>query len=383
MDNSSSASLITIDKLLDSLGFDLWITLIATFLLPIVSIVGIVLCALSLWIFFQRVFVDPVFFYYRLLCLVYIIHLIHNIPYGILFAPRYFPQMNTFLSAMFQIYYNAVTNFMYHYEDTLQMAILLTRMITFSPLVKKHFTAKPQTVALSLFFICLLIDLPIVFTFKISSFGYYFYTDAHGEKRNATFYYFESSDFSLSLYGQIILGLTGFFLNLFLTLVVGVILNIVSYIQYRTYLDEKRLKFEEYRMKSKEKTLPSPLNEQTTLHLLKEIRYSSSRLPETMTQKEIDENKAENNMFRMNITQCSLSIIMRIIFMFVYVYFLFFYSFSGSLLFLIGNDLLVAIEMTISILIFYSFNKLFREEFKKKCSKKREINDNNASEVLF
>lgn len=313
------------------------------------------LCALSLCIFCRRSrFLDQTFVYYRLLCLVYIIHLAHNVPYGILFAPHYFPQVNSYTSSLFQIYYNVATNFLYHFEDSLQIAIVLTRMKIFSSFLRQHFTFPSRYVVLSLFLTCLLIDLPVVFTFKINSFGRYFYMNEFGKRINATFYYFESSEFSLSPFGQIILVFTGFFLNLFLTLFISVTLNITYFIQYKTYLEERRSKVEEYRLVSFEVTTSSI----ATPNLVRARPRETRRL----TVKEIDEQNAESNMFWMTLTLCLMSILTRVLFMFAYVFFLFFYSFSNSLLLLIANDLIVAIEMSASIFIFYSFNRIFREE---------------------
>ena len=311
------------------------------------------LCALSLCIFCRRSrFLDQTFVYYRLLCLDYIIHLAHNVPYGILFAPHYFPQVNSYTSSLFQIYYNVATNFLYHFEDSLQIAIVLTRMKIFSSFLRQHFTFPSRYVVLSLCLTCLLIDLPVAFTFKINSFGRYFYMNEFGERINATFYYFESSEFSLSPFGQIILVFTGFFLNLFLTLFISVTLNITYFIQYKTYLEERRSKVEEYRLVSFEVTTSSI----ATPNLVR------ARPTRRLTLKEIDEQNAESNMFWMTLTLCLMSILTRVLFMFAYVFFLFFYSFSNSLLLLIANDLIVAIEMSASIFIFYSFNRIFREE---------------------
>jgi hypothetical protein len=33
------------------------------------------------------------------------VHLIHNIPRGLLYTPKYFPNMNSYLSSFYQIYY--------------------------------------------------------------------------------------------------------------------------------------------------------------------------------------------------------------------------------------------------------------------------------------
>ena len=117
------------------------------------------------------------------------------------------------------------------------LAILLTRMKIFNSFVRKHFTQKPQLIASSLFLTCLFIDSPVAFALKISS--YHYYTDNKQENVN-TFYIMTASDFSSTPYGQLLLAFTSFFLNLLLTLVVGVIMNIVSVCQYKSYLRGKK-----------------------------------------------------------------------------------------------------------------------------------------------
>ncbi len=64
------------------------------------------------------------------------------------------------------------------------------------------------------------IGIPVAFSLKISPFGNYFYIGSKGV------YYNSSSDFSKTVFGQIILGVTSFFLNFFQTLLVEIILNV-------------------------------------------------------------------------------------------------------------------------------------------------------------
>ena len=101
-------------------------------------------------------------------------------------------------NSMFVIYYHLLAGLLFHFEDTLQMAILLTRMKIFNSFVRKHFTQKPQLIASSLFLTCLFIDSPVAFALKISS--YHYYTDNKQENVN-TFYIMTASDFSLTPYG--------------------------------------------------------------------------------------------------------------------------------------------------------------------------------------
>ena len=144
-----------------------------------------------------------------------------------------------FYNSIFVIYYHLLAGFglWFTLRILCTLAILLTRMKIFNSFVRKHFTSKPQLIASSLFLTCLFIDSPVAFALKISS--YHYYTDNKQENVNI-FYIMTASDFSSTPYGQLLLAFTSFFLNLLLTLVVGVILNIVSVCQYKLYLREEK-----------------------------------------------------------------------------------------------------------------------------------------------
>ena len=193
-------------ELLDQLGFEMWQTVVNTFILPVINLIGTAMCSFSLWIFSRSSFEDPIFFYYKLLCFVNIILLLHNIPRFVLFSPFYFPWINTYLASVYQIYYITVAFFLYHFEDVLQMGILLHKMKYFSPFVKKYFKARPQFISFIFFLICLLIGIPLGFSLKISSFGDYFYFDSNGVKQFSTLHYYASSDFSQTPLGQFLIG---------------------------------------------------------------------------------------------------------------------------------------------------------------------------------
>ena len=134
----------SLDVLLNQLGYEKWEKVINIFILPPINLISVALCSFSLWIFSQSSFKDSILFYYKLLCFVNIINLLHNIPACFLFSPRYFPSINTFYTSVYQIYYDTLSYFLYHFEDVLQMRILLHKMKFFSPFVRKYFTAKPQ-----------------------------------------------------------------------------------------------------------------------------------------------------------------------------------------------------------------------------------------------
>lgn len=184
---------VTLNELLDSLGFDNWKTFTATFVFPIMNLSGVLFSSLSLWIFCKPVFtrLSPVFFYYRLLCLIYILHSIHHLPFSYCFSPRYFPSLhNSYSCSIYLAYNQIVSNFMFHYEETLQMGILLNRMKTFSPFVNRHLNLTPQRTSLVFFIVCLVIKIPYFFAFNIISLSdYYTYqnTETSDEMFNGKF----------------------------------------------------------------------------------------------------------------------------------------------------------------------------------------------------
>ena len=117
------------------------------------------------------------------------------------------------------------------------MAILLARKKLFSPYVERKFNGTPQRISLILFGVCFRIDFPFAFSFQVKPLGSLNTTE---QNATATFYFSSSSDFSVSPFGKILLGLTTFFLNLFLSLVVDVILNIFSLNQFKSYAVKRR-----------------------------------------------------------------------------------------------------------------------------------------------
>ena len=54
----------SLDQLLDLLGFSTWMTITASFVLPTINFIGIILCSLSAWIFFDKKFVCILFCFF-------------------------------------------------------------------------------------------------------------------------------------------------------------------------------------------------------------------------------------------------------------------------------------------------------------------------------
>ena len=170
-----------------------------------------------------------------------------------------------------------------------------------------------------------------------------------------TFYIMTASDFRSTPFGQLLLAFTSFFLNLLLTLVVGVFLNIVSMYQYKSYLrEEKKQRDEAYKRAS---------NPGKSEQVLKR---------QEMTLKEIRERKAEKNLLLMTLTLSSISILSRILLMFFYVFYFVLPDFNKRII-ACTVYLIYTLAPSASIFVFYSFNKLFRSEFDKRILRKRPL----------
>ena len=72
-----------------------------------------------------------------------------SISYGVTIWPLYFPGLNSYVTSVYKIYHSFLALLFFHFEDVLQMAILLHKMKLFSPFVKKYFSKSPQFISLS------------------------------------------------------------------------------------------------------------------------------------------------------------------------------------------------------------------------------------------
>jgi len=157
----------------------------------------------------------------------------------------------------------------------------------------------------------------------------------------------DSSDFSLSPFGRVFLGFSSFFLNRFLSLCVGIFLNIISIYQYKSYLKRKQSETERLEMSS--------VNNRLVI----------SRELEQLDWRERNERNKKKNMLYMALTLCSISIFSGLAHVLGYVYFFFFRTFEGIITVAVVYFFINAFVPTVSIFIFYLFNKMFRFELKK------------------
>jgi hypothetical protein len=93
---------------------------------------------------------------------------------------------------------------------------------------------------------------------------------------------------------------------------------------------------------------------------------SSQRESIQMSLRHRNKLQMEKNTLCMAFALSSISILWRIFFIVSYIYFFYFNSFTASLVIALISFLIHTLEPILSIFIFYSFNQMFYDEFKKK-----------------
>ena len=81
----------TFAEILDSIGYVCFVDMIYLTLFPIIGITGTIFNIINAWIYFNKEFDQPGFFYFKLLSVVQCGNTFLAIAYGISYSPRYFP----------------------------------------------------------------------------------------------------------------------------------------------------------------------------------------------------------------------------------------------------------------------------------------------------
>ena len=239
--SSIEANLSNVVDLLNSLGYDNFSYITYQFAMPIIGVFGLILCSLSIWIFFTRKeFQIKMYDYHRFLVIIYWTHLALSIPYAFFFTPRYLPSINTYPWAALQCFYFTFSNFECHLAGIIGIGIILDRERNFSPLVKKYYTLEPRTNCLIFLAVSVLINLVCAFDFVPGFAGsYYYIDDKTGQKLVNTYYYPVFTNFAAS-YEGFISTLLVYVVRDLVTLIVGIVLNIISAVHLRNYYRKKR-----------------------------------------------------------------------------------------------------------------------------------------------
>jgi hypothetical protein len=134
--NSTTPPLLPIDVLLSMAGFIHFDMIMFQFVMPTIGILGALLCSSSVYIFFRAAPPnkgfnnEPVYVYFKVISVVYLIHLLALIPHGFFFTASayYFPQLDLQACMLFQLVYITFSNIFFHYTGILELIIVLDRM---------------------------------------------------------------------------------------------------------------------------------------------------------------------------------------------------------------------------------------------------------------
>ena len=340
-----SESNITLNELLDDLGFVQFDYIVYQFVIPFVGTCGSLLSLLTTWIFFKAEFRNEMYDYYRVLSIVHFIHLSLSVPYGLFFTPRYFSNIDTYSWATYQSFYITFSNFLCHYAGVLEVGIIMDRLRVFSPFVKKYYILLPKVMCFLFFIACCFINLFEVFVYIPGPGGVYYYKDQHSGFKQNTFYYVVVTPFSVSVTGQIMTKIVYIVRDLF-TLIASIALNIISMIYLEQYL------------KKKKNFVRQP---HSHINLSPTNAYSQQEISSIYdSAKEEKRRKTELKLIEMVIVLVFLAILERLILFACNIYYLFALNYITLILGTI-TDLVLLLHPFFSFFLFLFFNSIFKK----------------------
>ena len=344
----------SVSDLLFSLGFVDFDLVIYEFVIPSIGLVGLILCTISIWIFFvKKAFKNQIYDYYRFLVTVYWIHLLLSIPYGLFFTPRYFPSINSYPWAILQSFYITFSNFLCHLTGVIEIGILMDRMKNFSSFVKKYYMLSPRKNCLIFLIACILINIFIAFVYVPGYAGDYYYFDSNtGLKKQNSFFYVVITDFAAS-YEGLLLTIIVYVIRDLVTLTVGIILNILSFVQFKLYLKKKSNMQMQRNQVLESRSMP--------LEIITILTLNNSN--ETNVKREV-------HFLYMILTLCFNSIVSRIFLFSCNFYYLYVLDYVTLILGTVIDLVLVSVPAS-SFFVFYFFNKHFKNAFWKLFSNKK------------
>ena len=381
--SDSMANLTSVIDFLNSLGYNNFCYIVYQFVLPIIGSIGLILCSFSMYIFFcRKEFKIKMYDYYRCLVVVYWAHLVFGIPYALFFTPRYMPSINTLPWAGLQSFYFTFSNFACHLAGIIEIGIILDRERNFTPLVKKYYMLEPLYNCLIFLIVSIAINLVCAFDFVPGVSGSFYYIDTTtGQKQENTYYWPVFTNFASS-YAGYVSTLAVYVIRDLLTLIVGIVLNVISTIHLYNYYKKKRLYGKiQPRPQPKTVTINDPQTTQNNSHSIESLvknqtAYLTSDAPTTSNNasasaktKGINSNAAvaeekkknlEIKLLIMVVVLCFISILERSILLACNIYGA--TGLMNDLSLLLGTlvDFVLTLGPAISFFVFYFFNNNFQ-----------------------
>ena len=219
-----------------------------------------------------------------------------------------------------------------HLTGVIDCLILLDRIKTFSPRVKKAFTIPEKKLLSILLLICLFVDFFPIFQYSAYGFDWKYYS-SDGKVNTYTVYFLAASAIASSKIGLII-EIIVFVIRDGFTLAFQITLNLICFIQVKRQVDKKNSMMST--------SAPSSIN-------------SNDR-------KNKRQRQYETNMSLMVILLCLISTLVRITTLTCAIYWLLAYDLIGAVLG-VSADTIIVINSTLPFFIFLRFNRKFRANF--------------------
>jgi hypothetical protein len=346
--NDENSSISSLDEILVTLGFlpiDIYIYEIV---MPIVASLGLLLCIISVRILFNKIFTTFTYDYYRIITISYIIQLMFAIPYGMCFTPFYFPDMNSHSCAIVQCIYIPYSSFTSNFAAILEIAVLLEGIKIMNLFVKRHFTITSRKMILISFLTTLILNAIYGMVYVPFYAGDFYYYNSNMTFAKNSLWYVSSSSLATSHIGSIVLLIFYFIRDIF-TMAIAFFLNIFSLYEMKKYL-----KIQSSILNQSLPALSLPKASNLTFNVISQTR-----------------RKSEKNAIKLILTRCFISTITRCVIVLCDVYYLFSTDYIATLIGAI-SDLVLVVGPTFSFFVFYHFNRDFRKEFEKMCSKAHE-----------
>ena len=125
-----------------------------------------------------------------------------------------------------------------HFSGVIECIILLDRLKTFSPFIKRAFTISPKKITFILLCVCLFIDFFPIFQYSAYEYDYYYYT-SDGQVSMYKVYFSLASAIAGTYFGSII-EIAVFVIRDGVTLAFSISLNIICFIQMKNHIVKKQ-----------------------------------------------------------------------------------------------------------------------------------------------
>ena len=343
---------MTIAELLDEYGFLPFDTISFQFGMPLIGATGSLFAFVSIWIFFQKKFNDPLYDYFKVIACINLVHLLAYIPHGFCFTPRYLPEINSNACMLFQVVYIAVSNFFFHYTGVVEFAIVLDRLKNFSVFVKQHYTYSPRKMCLILLVTCVVINGFLAFAYKPMNAGVYFYSDQTLGLRKNELYIIVPTDLAKSTIGFLVILVIYIIRDIF-TLIIGLVLDMILLLKVKRHLKHRSSRFNFKPSATANLPLRSNTSPRSPNDVIME-NVSNSKLQTRLSK------QSERNMSLMVFSLCLISGVSRVTMVVCNVFFLVRSDFLALIMATI-SDLVIIIGAFFSFFVFYNFNKVFRK----------------------